>query len=107
MEGEAGEEGAFWPREEKEDAVKALVNSVLDAVQQDHGLNIVDRTSTVYLDGGKALLKVFKDVFPDATHVRCLQHVKADIIKPNNKKKWKHVDLGWDIRDYAHRNSRV
>eukprot|EP00959_Pyramimonas_sp_CCMP1952_P472355 9499894-Pyramimonas_sp.AAC.2 len=63
--------------EEDADAIEAMVNSVLAAMQE-FGVDLVERTTAVYLDGGKALTNVFRRRFPDATHVRCLQHVKKE-----------------------------
>ena len=67
---------ALAPQENNE-AVGLLVGSVLESLGG-VGIDLVERTSAVYLDGGAALMSVFQNRFPSCTHVRCLQHVKKD-----------------------------
>ena len=69
--------GFTFAPEEDTDAIEAMVSSVL-AAMQDCGVDLIERTTAVYLDGGAALTSVFQRRFPDATHVRCLQHVKKE-----------------------------
>ena len=83
-------------------AAGALVDSVIESLQQ-VGIDLVARTSAIYLDGGAALVNVFQNRFPGAVHIRCLQHVKKDIVAA--KKHWRHHDYSKDMKDYAHRSA--
>ena len=84
-------------------AVQALVESAIAQLRNQHGLDLPEQTTAVYLDGGPALLNVFPRYFPAATLVRCLEHVKKDATKARSK--WKFRNHGAKTRVFMHKTA--
>ena len=92
---------ALAPQENNK-AAGALVDSVIESMRH-VGIELVEQTAAVYLDGGAALVSIFQDRFPLATRVRCLQHVKKYIKKETWR--WRHHDYNKNVTDHTHHSA--
>lgn len=85
--------------QESEPAVDALVSGVLGALAEDFGLDLRERVGWAYLDGGAALLTVFSARFPAADVVRCLQHVKKNVV--GKTRLWKQGNRNKEVKHWV------
>ena len=85
--------------EEKIGAATALIDSVSEALLQEHGLDLQARVGDVFLDGGAALLSAFGEAFPQARVTRCLQHVKKNIMDASRR--WKGKNRGVMVKHWV------
>ena len=68
----------IWlPDEERVEACVALLRSVKRILPS----SLQTRCTRIYIDGGAALKAAFLQELPEAKIVRCLQHVKRNVIK--------------------------
>ena len=89
--------------QENQATVRALVNSVASHLQASHSFDLAAHTGSIYLDGGDALLAVFRSAFPDATIVRCMEHVKKNIMQAS--KEWNKVNRGKQVKAWIHHSA--
>ena len=85
--------------QESEPAVDALVSGVIGALVEDFGLDLCERVRWAHLDGGAALLTVFQARFPAADVVRCLQHVKKNVV--GKTRLWQHGNRNKEVKHWV------
>ena len=68
-----------------------------------HGFDLAAKVGAIYLDGGGGMIKAFPGAFPRAPILRCLQHVKKDIMQAT--KVWTKRNLGKQVKAWVHRSA--